>query len=129
MIRGAISFREDYTKLGLPIFATVRAPRKRPLRVGDEVHIYYRQRSKDNAYWGRALILAIQRWRIDELPDEFIKYDTERMVSDPESVYNWMSTDPDRFRKELHSRSPSGECDVYILYWTDSSGYDDWEGP
>lgn len=53
---------------------TIRRPRKRPLRVGQEVRMYWKQRSKHKSkYLGKALILSIKDVLLEELSEqEFI---------------------------------------------------------
>lgn len=61
---------------------TIRKPRKRPLRVGDVLYVYWKQRTKESSFLGITRIIKIVRKSLSELTEEDARKDGFEDLSD-----------------------------------------------
>ena len=81
---------------------TIRRPRKRPLNVGDILHVFWKMRTKQCEKLGVTKIVKIERKRLADLSQEDVRKDG---FLDKKGLIAW-------FLKKHGSYSKIGEFDV-----------------
>ena len=81
---------------------TIRRPRKRPLKVGDVLHVFWRMRTKKCEKLGTTRIVRIERKRLAFLTDDDVRKDG---FLDKKSLIAW-------FLEKYGSYSKIAEFDI-----------------